>query len=147
MALRATASSGRQEKWVCFDRAAQQLKHWLQRADLSDLCGGSCSLGHHRPTGAIEQVNTRKWILQPSDIPAMLTEWNRSPGSSWCFYRWSLNKRHKYSLEIGLETRIFLCPGGNNPPHHSFMANIPIKKILNIMFRSCTRWEDASSSA
>lgn len=31
-------------------------------------------------------MNASKWILLPSDIPAMLTEW-RSPSSSWCFYR------------------------------------------------------------
>lgn len=147
VALRATASLGRQEKRVSFGRAAQQLKHWLQKADLSDLCGGSHSLGHHRPTRAREQEwNTSKWILLPSNILAMLTEWTRSPSSFWCFYRQS-NKMHKYSLEFGLESRLFLCPGVNNLSCHSLMVKIPIKKILNSMFRSYTRWEDPSSLA
>lgn len=88
-------------------------------------------------------VNTSKWILLPNDIPAMLTEW-RSPSSSWCFYR-PLNKMHKYSLELGLQSRLFLYPGVNNPPCHSHMVNIP--QILNTVFWSCTRWEDASSLA
>lgn len=51
----------------------------------------------------------------------------------------TVNKTHKYSLEPGLESRLFLCSGVNNPPHHSLMVNIPIKKILDVMFWSCTR--------
>lgn len=59
----------------------------------------------------------------------------------------TMNKMHKYSLELGLQSSLFLYPGVNNPPCHSHMVNIPIKKILNTVFWSCTRWKDASSLA